>query len=316
MAKNFNLADFVQPPAVSNLNTACEVQLLPTRSIFPNEKNFYNTDDVDELVNSILLHGVLDPLTVRPSGDGVSYVIISGHRRHRAVLKILDDGLAENSEKFERTPCIVVEPESELIEELMLVQANSSTRVLSPMEVARQAETVERLLYDLQAHGYAFPGRMRDHVAKICGVHSSRLGRLKKIQNSLYAPFLERFQAGTISEAAAYKLAQMGAAEQKKLFESTSARAPLTEKTVIQTVRGAQTAASRENPAAAAWADARECVPENDGQPCVGLCFYPEDPDPSAYIVEFRDGRFYFWDARTTSVPVRYWLPVESVPET
>ena len=80
----FNLADHLAAVApVSNSDTQPVIKMLPVRKIFPNENNFYDTSNIDELVNSILMYGVLDPITVRPSGDGEGYIIISGHRRHR-----------------------------------------------------------------------------------------------------------------------------------------------------------------------------------------------------------------------------------------
>lgn len=75
--------------------------------------------NVKELVNSILMYSVLDPITVRPSGDGEGFVIISGHRRHRAVTKILDDQLTEELSKFEKIPCIIRETKDELLADLL-----------------------------------------------------------------------------------------------------------------------------------------------------------------------------------------------------
>ena len=97
---SFNLADYIQPPAGSAKPAERKLQMIPTRKIFANDKNFYDTSKVDDLIDSILMQGLLDPLTVRPSGDGEGYIIISGHRRHRALMTILDDHLAEGYPQF------------------------------------------------------------------------------------------------------------------------------------------------------------------------------------------------------------------------
>ena len=68
--------------------------------------------------------------------------------------------------------------------ELRLILANSSTRVLSPAEVSKQAQRVETLLYQLKEQGYAFPGRMRDQVAAACKVSAPKLARLKVIRST------------------------------------------------------------------------------------------------------------------------------------
>lgn len=210
MGKAFNLADFMPDANVSKLDTPTrEIKMIPTRNIFPNDKNFYDTSNVSDLIDSILLHGLLDPLTVRPAGDGEGYIIISGHRRHKAMMTILDDALAEDLTPFETVPCFISEPRDELMEELMLIQANSATRVLTSAELAKQAEKIEELLYRLKEQGYEFPGRMRDHVAKACNVAASRLGRLKVIREKLIPELYERFEGGLIPENAAYDAARM-----------------------------------------------------------------------------------------------------------
>lgn len=220
MAKTFNLAAFMPGADVSKLDTPTrEVKMIPTRSVFPNDKNFYDTSNVSDLIDSILLHGLLDPLTVRPAGDGEGYIIISGHRRHKAMMTILDDALAEDLTPFETVPCFVAEPRDELMEELMLIHANSATRVLTPVELAKQAEKIETLLYQLKEQGYEFPGRMRDHVAKACNVAASRLGRLKVIREKLLPELYERFEAGKMPENAAYEAARLPERTQKVLAQ-------------------------------------------------------------------------------------------------
>lgn len=220
MGKAFNLADFMPDANVSKLDTpAREIKMIPTRSIFPNDKNFYDTSNVSDLIDSILLHGLLDPLTVRPAGDGEGYIIISGHRRHKAMMTILDDALAEDLAPFETVPCFISEPRDELMEELMLIQANSATRVLTSAELAKQAEKIEELLYRLKEQGYEFPGRMRDHVAKACNVAASRLGRLKVIREKLIPELYERFEGGLIPENAAYDAARMSERDQQILAQ-------------------------------------------------------------------------------------------------
>ena len=210
MAKTFNLAEHLAAVApVSNSDTQPVIKMLPVRKIFPNENNFYDTSNIDELVNSILMYGVLDPITVRPSGDGEGYIIISGHRRHRAVMKILDENLAEDTTKYQEMPCIIREPKDELLEELMLIQANSATRVLTSAEVSKQVERVERLLYELKEQGYEFPGRMRDNVAQACNVSASKIARLKVIREKLIPELNNRFEDGLIAESAAYEAARL-----------------------------------------------------------------------------------------------------------
>lgn len=212
---SFNLADYIQPPAGSAKPAERKLQMIPTRKIFANDKNFYDTSKVDDLIDSILMQGLLDPLTVRPSGDGEGYIIISGHRRHRALMTILDDQLAEDTKPFETTPCFVREPGDELMEELMLIQANSATRVLTSAETSKQVDRVRDLLYGLKAQGYEFPGRMRDYVASACNISASKIARLDTIKTKLIPEIKQYYDDGRMHESVAYEIAKCSADDQR-----------------------------------------------------------------------------------------------------
>lgn len=212
---NFNLADYIQPPAGAAKPAERKLQMIPTRKIFANDKNFYDTSKVDDLIDSILMQGLLDPLTVRPSGDGEGYIIISGHRRHRALMTILDDHLAEDTKPFETTPCFVREPGDELMEELMLIQANSATRVLTSAETSKQVDRVRDLLYGLKSQGYEFPGRMRDYVASACNISASKIARLDTIKTKLIPQIKQYYDDGRMPESVAYEIAKCSADDQQ-----------------------------------------------------------------------------------------------------
>ena len=211
----FNLADYIQPPAGAAKPAERKLQMIPTRKIFANDKNFYDTSKVDDLIDSILMQGLLDPLTVRPSGDGEGYIIISGHRRHRALMTILDDHLAEDTKPFETTPCFVREPGDELMEELMLIQANSATRVLTSAETSKQVDRVRDLLYGLKSQGYEFPGRMRDYVASACNISASKIARLDTIKTKLIPQIKQYYDDGRMPESVAYEIAKCSADDQQ-----------------------------------------------------------------------------------------------------
>lgn len=212
---NFNLADYIQPPTGSAKPAERKLQMIPTRKIFANDKNFYDTSKVDDLIDSILMQGLLDPLTVRPSGDGEGYIIISGHRRHRALMTILDDHLVEDTKPFEMTPCFVREPGDELMEELMLIQANSATRVLTSAETSKQVDRVRDLLYGLKSQGYEFPGRMRDYVASACNISASKIARLDTIKTKLIPQIKQYYDDGRMPESVAYEIAKCSADDQQ-----------------------------------------------------------------------------------------------------
>lgn len=218
MAKRFNIADFIpQSEDVSNLGTM-EISLIPWDRIRVNGENFYDTSDVEDLRNSIQMHGLLDPVTVTPDAEDGYYLLISGHRRHKAWGLLRE----EEPEKYERIPAMIRRFESKNMAELALIMANSTARVLTPAEVGRQAERIERLLYELKEEGYTFNGRMRDQVAKACQVSASRIGRLKMIREKLAECWTKKWNRGSLPEDTAYKLAQLPTEIQERIFKVKS----------------------------------------------------------------------------------------------
>ena len=202
MAKKFDLAQFL-PEEVRSESDHPAITMIPWKDVKASGDNFYIVGNVDELEDSIRMHGLLDPITVTPDGKPGRYKLISGHRRHKAWGQLRK----AEPEKYAQIPAIVRTYESPHMAELALIMANGTSRVLTPAEVSKQAERVERLLYELKEEGYEFPGRMRDQVAKACQVSSSKLARLKVIREHLAAPWTEVWSSGKLAEDTAYKLA-------------------------------------------------------------------------------------------------------------
>lgn len=200
---------------VSDLDTGREtIEYITLDKIDPDPNNFYSLSGLDELAASIETVGLQQPLRVR-DGENGHVVVISGHRRRAACMLIADGG----SDMFKNgVPCIrELRSGSSSLQELRLIYANSSTRVLTSAEISRQAERVEALLYQLKEEGYEFPGRMRDHVAQACNVSKTKLARLHAIRENLCEGFLDQFDAGILSEAAAYELQKLPSEAQEAL---------------------------------------------------------------------------------------------------
>ena len=199
---------------VSKLDTSREaIEYISLDKLEADPGNFYRLTGLEDLAANIELCGLQQPVRVRPT-EGGRYMIVSGHRR-RAALALL---AKEDPERWAAVPCLVERDEvSPELRELRLILANSSTRVLSPAEVSKQAQRVETLLYQLKEQGYAFPGRMRDQVAAACQVSAPKLARLKVIREHLIPIYLEHFDRNVLSEQTAYALARMETALQERL---------------------------------------------------------------------------------------------------
>lgn len=196
----------------SNLDTERQpkqeqIEYIDISKIDDDARNFYELSDLDNLAGNIELCGLQQPLRVRTSPTKPSrVVIVSGHRRKAALQMLVDEGKTQ----FQSVPCIREEaPESWAMQELRLIYANSATRKLSSADLAKEAERVEDLLYQLKEEGVEFPGRMRDHVAQACQTSKSKLARLKVIRENLAESLQADWSAGSFSDQAAYALARM-----------------------------------------------------------------------------------------------------------
>lgn len=210
---------------VSDSDTGYRIQLIPIDQIDPDQNNFYSLAGIDELADSIALVGLQQPLLVREGSEPGRYTIVSGHRR-RAAIQLLQDGEDDAAHMFDRgVPCIIQRTAggisdariSEALQELNLIYANSATRVLNASEISKQAERIEALLYTLKEQGYNLPGRMREHVARICQVSQTKIARLHAIRENLQPELLERFDQGELNESVAYRISQETNAVQSKL---------------------------------------------------------------------------------------------------
>lgn len=215
----FNLGDALK--AVSYPDTGREqIEYIRLERIEEDPNNFYKPSDIDQLAANIELCGLQQPIRVRPIEGTDRYMIVSGHRRRKAIEMLAK----ENSEKWSEVSCIVERDEaSPALQQLRLIFANANTRTMTAAEISEQAEQVKNLLYKLkEEEGYEFPGRMRDHVAEVVGVSKSKLARLKVIRDDLGAEWRGAWEGGTLAENTAYELAKMPLALQTVLFEEKS----------------------------------------------------------------------------------------------
>lgn len=215
MAKGFDITSlFGDAAAVSKSDTDRTVTMIDIDKLQPNKKNFYHVKEknLDDLKSSIEISGILDPPSVCKA-DGDKYRIISGHRRCEAVRQLVKEG----HKNLRMVPCFIRSPQSAEMEELELIWANATSRVLSSPELAQQAARVEELLYQLKEQGVEFPGRMRDHVAQACKISRTKLANLHAIQTNLREPLLDMWHKGTLNDAQALELSRLDDGLQDRL---------------------------------------------------------------------------------------------------
>ena len=195
-----------------NSRLPLKVVSLSIHNLVPSSNNFYSVENVEELKTSIEMFGVLQNLTVKPLDNG-KYEIISGHRRHKACMKLVAEGKTE----FEYIPCGIQTEQDEIKEHILLIMTNSTARELSDWEKMKQAEELRRSFEELKKRE-SLPGRVRDLVAEALNTSPTKIARLNAIDNNLTPEFKEEFKQGKIGTSAAYELSGMSDEQQKQAY--------------------------------------------------------------------------------------------------
>lgn len=151
---------------------------IPLRKIEPNQsqpRRSFDEQALEELEHSIQRHGVLAPITVRPSKNGM-YQIIAGERRWRAARQA---GL-------NNIPAMVIEADDQTMMELAMIE-NLQREDLNPVE---EAEGFRALIDDF--------GMTQDVVAERVGRSRSAVAnslRLLSLSDDIRAMLI----AGTLT---------------------------------------------------------------------------------------------------------------------
>lgn len=199
-----------------------ELQNIPIDKMIPNPANekIYEIGDIEELAQSILLAGkILQNAVVTAADENGNHTIIAGHRRRLACQKLVEEGHGEYAE----IPCMVMTEPDDLMQELVLIQTNSTARVLTEAEKMRQAERATAILTELKSRKQ-ISGRVRDIVAKMLGTTTGQLGRYNVISKGLTNEILRAaFERGELGISAAYEAARLDEAGQAELAEKMKA---------------------------------------------------------------------------------------------
>lgn len=200
----FNLAEAAGfAGMMSNLDTR-EIEMIPVRLIDANENNFFTVEDVQDLKESIEVNGILQPLNVVKAGS--RYRIIAGHRRFKAAKEL----------ELEKVPAIVLPEMSEAMEQLALIQTNTTARELSYPEKMEAAKQLKKILLQLKEEGVELPGKLRDIMAEQLEISAAELARMNVIEKNLISEGKQLLKEGKMSASAAYAMAQTPPDVQKK----------------------------------------------------------------------------------------------------
>lgn len=214
----FNLKDFLNEESKKEVIDDFPIKKISAKKLHPSENNFYNIDpaEIEALKNSIELVGVQENLVVKEITEGEftgEYEIIAGHKRHKAVIELIDEGKVT-----EFLPCKIDYSGSSAIRELILIFTNSTQRERSDYEKMHEIQRVRELLEEYSKSN-DLPGRKRDIIAEILNTSKSGISRLDNIRKNIIPEFMQIYKAGTITTATANELAGVSTEGQKALWQ-------------------------------------------------------------------------------------------------
>ena len=217
----------VSEPAVKMKNG---VKMLSIDSIKPfhdHPFHLYEGDRLDDMIESVRVHGVLNPVIVRTTEDG--YEMLSGHNRQNAARLA---GLTE-------IPAIIKKDLPNEDAYVYVIETNLMQRSFSDLEISEKAavlkERYDKVLYQrhrgkimeevARLEGIPAKGghgdhllKNRDEVGKEYGLSGSSVGRLLKV-NDLIKPLRNKLDNHSLDFKAGIQISFLTEEEQQMVYE-------------------------------------------------------------------------------------------------
>ena len=196
------------------------------KDLYPDKENFYSTEDITDLKESIRSLGLLQALLIEKRDD--KDYIIAGHRRQKCCLQLLDEG----DERFKEIPCVyTVETnmdveDDDTTRQIKLIQANSYRKKTGWEEMTEALKMVD-LVQELRKKT-EMEGKSRDIAAGLLGTSSTQIGRYKSIRTNLSDDFMGAFKENNISLSIAEELSRLKLEYQRQAWEHYTERGSIT----------------------------------------------------------------------------------------
>lgn len=219
MAK-FDLKGLLNDRSVPDRQQDQKIVYRNPKDLIPSEENFYNTEKLERLKQSIKLLGILQPLLIE-NRDGKDYVI-AGHCRRKCCIDLLNEG----NDRFSRVPCIYktqskleqdAGQENDIVRQIMIIQANCY-RDKSDWEKMTETLKMEGLVKELREKS-PMEGKTRDILKDLIGTSGGQLGRYHSISTNLCEQLMSEFKEDRIKISVAYEVSKLNKEYQKQACE-------------------------------------------------------------------------------------------------
>lgn len=215
------LGDFIEEPLEKSA-----YQLLPIYKVEPNPdqpRQDFDEEELQALADSITVHGIIQPLTVREMPNGY-YQIIAGERRWRAAR------MANLSD----VPAVIIEADDKKAMELALIE-NLQRQDLNPLEEALGYQTLMNEYGLTQEEAAGRVGKSRPAVAnalRLLGLCPEVQERVRKGELSAgHARAILQLKSEKKQQEAAQKIVALGlSVRQAELLCKNMSKEPVPQK--------------------------------------------------------------------------------------
>lgn len=215
------LGDFTEEPLGKSA-----YQLLPIYKVEPNPdqpRHDFDEEELQALADSITVHGIIQPLTVREMPNGY-YQIIAGERRWRAAR------MANLSD----VPAVIIEADDKKAMELALIE-NLQRQDLNPLEEALGYQTLMNEYGLTQEEAAGRVGKSRPAVAnalRLLGLYPEVQERVRKGELSAgHARAILQLKSEKKQQEAAQKIVALGlSVRQAELLCKNMSKEPVPQK--------------------------------------------------------------------------------------
>lgn len=190
------------------------ISQLPPDKLSPFAKHPYQVREdtaMDELVESIRVHGILSPLLARPKGEG--YELVSGHRRRLAAQKLGLSTVPVLVRKMTDDEAVILMVDSNLQRENLLPSEKAFAYKMKLEAMNRQGRRT-----DLTSTTVVPKFRSNEVIGKESGESRETVRRYIRLTN-LVPPLLQMVDDGRIAFSPAVELSYLTRDEQTELWD-------------------------------------------------------------------------------------------------
>ena len=215
----------------------------------PHNKEIYSTENIELLSYGIEDKGLLEPIIVSvlekgSSPENTKYQIISGHRRMKAIARIVERK-SPKADQFDYIPCIVRSiPKSieqdDLTEYEELIDGNLFNRDKSEAERAKELELKKKILETRRKKGERITEKLLELIAEDMKISVHQAKKLDSINRNASEAVKTAFEQGSLSTDAAYEFSRTDKATQDEALRQLADEPSKTAKAVRTAIRQEQ----------------------------------------------------------------------------